>query len=320
MAFSIRDLMRPASVLCLALLGFVLSGCDSGDPAGFDFTKEDGEGELGVWVHSGRYNRKYFLHTPPGMSGAQRYPLLIFLHGGGEDGEAFHRRLRADATTDAAGFITVYPSGMEDTWTVGCGQCTLAEALEADDVSFITTLIRHLADRLPVDTTRVYVAGFAQGGQLAQLYGCQSDMPPAGIAGVAAAMFSVVSRECQPRGAFPVAIVHGDRDPFALYGGYGIRASILSTSRTVDTWVRMMTCDSVPVLGERPDTARDGTWVTTYRFDGCAEGAAVVHFRVHNGGHTWPGDTGPWSVFNGTNSRNLDTTAEILEFFASLNR
>ena len=273
-----------------------------------------------MWVHSGRYNREYFLHTPPGISDGQLRPLLILLHGGGEDGEAFHRRLRADATTDAAGFITVYPSGMENSWTPGCGLCTVAESLEADDVSFLTTLTRHLADRLPVDTTRVYVAGFAQGGQLAQFYGCQSDMPPAGIAGVASELFSVVARECQPRGTFPVAIIHGDRDPFAFYNGYGIRAAILSAPRTVDTWVRMMGCDSVPVLGARPDTARDGTSVTTYQFNGCAAGSSVVHFRVNNGGHTWPGDTGPWAIFNGTNSRNLDTTAEILEFFSDQNR
>lgn len=50
----------------------------------------------------------------------------------------------------AAGFITVYPDGIDGTWGT-------------EDVLLVHNLIWHLAGHLSVDTDRVYVAGFSAG-------------------------------------------------------------------------------------------------------------------------------------------------------------
>lgn len=300
-------------------LGFLLASCSGTEPVGYDFMKEDGEGELGIWVHSGLYNRLYEVHTPPGVTAAQRRPLIVFLHGAGGTGPSFRRLVRADAATDAAAFITVWPSGMEGTWTVGCTtDCTAAEALRADDVSFLKTLVRVLAAELPVDTTRVYLLGFSQGGSLAQYFACRSDLPPAGIGMVGALLYKAAAQGCAPRKAFPVGIVHGDADPIALYTGFGPGSAVMSVPETVDEWRRLMGCASEPSREFRPDTAGDFTAASIYRFPGCRPGSAVVHYQVHGGGHTWPGNTGSWSLLAGPRSRNLDATAEFLELFASV--
>lgn len=314
--------MRPTlplpSVTTLVVAGLV-SACSGTEPVGYDFQKEEGDGELGIWVHSGLYNRQYELHTPPGMSPDGSYPLLIFLHGSGDTGPAFRRRLRPDALTDPPGFITVWPSGLEGTWTVGCAvACTLAEALGADDVRFLQTLVRRLAVDLPVDTTGVYVLGYAQGGQLAQLFGCQSDLVPAGIGTVAGSIYRSTSVECAPRGPFPVGIVHGDQDPISLFTGFGPGAVVMSVPETVDTWLDHMGCGGPPSLEVRPDTAADFTSATVYRFPGCRPGAAVALYQVHEGGHNWPGDTGPWPVLTGLRSRSVNATWEFLDLFRTL--
>ena len=173
--------MRGGAGIGLVVAALALMGCDPAtDPLSYDdFVLHEGEGEFGSWVQAGFYSRTYYLHTPPSLNDGENHPLLIMLHGAGGTGQGLHRVLRADEATDAAGFVTVYPDGMENTWTVGCGECTFAEALKADDVSFLQTLTRTLARELPVDTARVYVMGFSQGGSLAHLYGCSSTLPPA---------------------------------------------------------------------------------------------------------------------------------------------
>lgn len=311
--------MRTGSVVAASVLALAVASCYGTDPVGYEFDKQEGDGELGLWIHSGLYNRAYELHTPPTMDDGALHPLIIFLHGAGDSGPAFRRRLRADAATDAGGFVTVWPSGMQGTWTVGCGyDCTLAEALGADDQTFLETLVRTLANELPVDTTRVYLMGFAQGGQLAHLYGCQSELPPAGIGVVAAEIYRTVAQQCAPRDRFPVGVLHGDRDPIAMYGGFGPGAVVLSAVETVQNWLDEFHCLDNPRVQFVPDTVGDFTSASIYRFSDCDAGARVSFYRVYEGGHAWPGDTGPWSTFLGLRSGNIDATDEFLSLFASM--
>lgn len=306
-------------LLAALLLAGATTACAGTDPIGYDFQKEDGEGELGLWVHSGLYNRTYELHTPPGMDPEGSHPLIIFLHGSGDAGWAFRRRLRADALTDAARAITVWPDGMENTWTVGCADdCTFAQQLQADDVTFLEVLIRHLASELPVDTTRVYLMGFSQGGQLAQLYGCEGEIPPAGVGAVSAQMYKAAAARCAPKGPFPVGIVHGTGDPIAFYGGFGPGSVVMSVPETIDLWLGQFGCTGSPTEEYVPDSAEDPTSASIYRFRGCAPRSSVTLYQVYHGGHNWPGNTGPWPPITGLRSRNLDATREFLDLFGLL--
>lgn len=306
-----------AALAALALALVVGSACDPAtDPVSYDeFIKAEGEGELGIWVHSGLYNRTYRLHTPPDLDAEGSYPLIIFLHGGGGSGAGFQSVLRADALTDAAGMIAVYPDGLERSWTVGCGDCTEAERLAADDVTFLNTLVGHLAEHLPVDTARVFVVGYSQGGSLAHLYACTSERAPAGIGTVGGLVFRDVNAECAPGRPMPVVIVHGTDDPLAWYGGYGLEAPLLSAPQGFGMWAREMGCTGPPEVDETPDVVGDFTTVTSFEYTDCTSGYPVVHHRINGGGHTWPGPTGPWGRAAGSHSRNLDATSEFVTRF-----
>ena len=301
-------------VLVTGLLA--MTACeDTAGPPPIELGKQEGEGVVGAWVHSGFYDRTYTLHLPPESSPTPK-PLLVMLHGAGDTGASFRARIAADAQTDAAGFITVYPDGIGGTWSVGCG-CTTAELAGANDIIFLETLIRQLVDGLPVDTTRIYLAGYSQGGQLAQRYGCSSDAPPAGIASVAASLYRGVAQSCAPASPFSVILIHGDADAVMRFDGFGGAASVLAAEETFDTWVSAMGCVGSPTQETLPDNNGDGTDVLATRVGGCAGGNVVEFDRVRGGGHTWPGMTGPWPKSTGKLSRNLDGTARILALFGA---
>lgn len=299
-----------------ALLMVLAAACsDTGTPSGIDFGRAEGDGELGRWVHAGFYDRTYDLHLPPGLDGAGLRPLLIVLHGAGDTGHSFRARIAADAATDAAGFITVYPDGVAGAWGVGCG-CTASELAGVDDVAFLQTLVHQLAGGLPVDTLQVYVAGYSQGGQLAQRYGCVSRTPPAGVVSVAALLIRYVADRCQPAAPFPVLVIHGDADPVMRYDGFGPGSSALSVAEGVSRWRDLFACEATAVETTVDDHNQDGTSVTRDRWGGCVQGASVQLDRVVGGGHTWPGATGPWPKSTGKLSRNLDATEEIIDVFS----
>ncbi|MCG6957781.1 MAG: esterase [Gemmatimonadetes bacterium] len=306
---------RTALVWLPACLATAACG-SSTDPASFDLHRREGDGVVGEWVHSGLYNRTYYMHIPPGMGATGSHPLLIVLHGAGDTGKAFHARIAADALTDAAGLVVVYPDGLEGTWTVGCGGCTPAERLGANDVTFLRTLVHQLATGLPVDSTRVFVAGFSQGGQLAQVYGCQSPVAPVGIAVVSGSPYQVMTSRCAPAHSFPVAIIHGDNDPVIPFTGANSGGGgILPVDDMVAFWSALEGCDPTPTQEEHPDSVGDGTSYTRFLYAECDGGATVLYDRVNGGGHSWPGDTGPWPDFTGPHSRNLDASAEIVALF-----
>ena len=144
----------------------------------------EGEGALGSWVYSGGYRRSYVLHTPADLDAQADYPLLVMMHGAGGTAAGLQRWTGMDTVAASAGYITVFPEGLDSSWDVGCGGCTSAGSRGIDDIRFIETLVQHLADSLPVDTTRVFLAGHSLGAQFVHYFGCEADLVPAGIAAV----------------------------------------------------------------------------------------------------------------------------------------
>jgi len=315
-----RKLGMTAAARRVLVFAYLVGGAACADttttPA-IDLSRQEGEGEVGRWVHAGLYDRTYDLRVPDGIATGDRRPLLIVLHGAGDTGRGFRARIAADARTDEAGFVTVYPDGIGGEWATGCG-CTAAELAGVDDVGFLNTLVHQLSAELPVDSTRVYVAGYSQGAQLAQRYGCTSGRAPAGVAAVAGMPVRGVAEGCAPAAPFPVLVVHGDADPVMLYGGFGSGAPILSVPETVARWAEVMGCAPAPTEEARADENRDGTTVSIARYSECDGGVRVQLDRIVGGGHTWPGPTGPWPKSTGKLSRNLEATAEILSLFTGV--
>ncbi|MCG8448476.1 MAG: prolyl oligopeptidase family serine peptidase [Pirellulales bacterium] len=91
--------------------------------------------------------------TPENYDPQKKYPLLIFLHGRGEQGDdldkvQIHGPFKKVAELGLP-MILVAPQSPEDQWW------------EADSLS---ALVNHLLETLPVDTSRIYLTGLSMGG------------------------------------------------------------------------------------------------------------------------------------------------------------
>lgn len=218
-------------------------------------------------------------------------PLLVVFHGHGETASAIAAITGFDRLADADGFLVAYPQGVDRSWNDGRGT-TAAARLGVDDVSFTHQVIRQIEQAFPVDRSRVYVAGFSNGGVLVQRLGCELSGEVAAIASVSGLMATSVAPTCHPTRPMPAMLVAGTSDPVMPYAGGTVNSTVggtvLSAEATVALWASLDGCQSSSrtTFGAAPG---DGSAVVLRTFAGCRAGSSVELASVIGGVHTWPG-------------------------------
>ncbi len=130
------------------------------------------------------YPRQFIVYYPERFTENGGRPVVFMYHGSGETGEYFLRMSGWRQLADATGLIAVFPTGLRyrdlDTggpttkWNDGglASQVDLSvqppgypasAPWPADDVGFTDAMLSDLEAELPVDTQRVYAAGFSNG-------------------------------------------------------------------------------------------------------------------------------------------------------------
>jgi predicted peptidase len=97
---------------------------------------------------------RYWVYLPQGYSQAQKWPLLLFLHGSGLRGDDINRVLREGPPA----FIA---SGRHLPMIVVSPQCPANLSWENDK---LLALLDHLQEQFAVDPDRVYLSGNSMGG------------------------------------------------------------------------------------------------------------------------------------------------------------
>lgn len=64
-------------------------------------------------------DRTFLVRLPKGYDKQQHYPVLILLHGMGQDADDMERLTQFDQLADKAGIITIYPLALHGRWNVG---------------------------------------------------------------------------------------------------------------------------------------------------------------------------------------------------------
>lgn len=219
---------------------------------------------------------------------------------------------------DSAGYAVVYPNGtgwlryFNLTWNAG-GCCGEALAHKVNDVEFIRDLIGRLETALPIDSARIYVTGFSDGGRLAYRIGCDLSPLVAAIATVSAGMPDTTCRPAQP---ISVAIFHGTADRFIPYGTRAPRRRFFrrpgrpaSVPDIFRFFARADGCAG-------PATQAQHGSIVEQRFARCAEGSEVRLYTIEGGDHAWPGGRRGF-VLEPEPTRELDASTVMLQFFAS---
>jgi polyhydroxybutyrate depolymerase len=266
----------------------------------------------GVIVSSGD-EREYLLHVPASYDSSEAVPLVVSLHAAAM-WPAQQRSLSGwNRLADEHGFIVAYPSGRNipkvwpDALGVGHGR----------DVRFIADLIDTISARYSVDRTRIYVNGMSNGGGMATASSCILSERIAAVGLVAAVQVVPVS-SCAAVRPVPIIAFHGSADPMAPYNGGPLgdpfnpaKPSVPAVRDWVRDWARRSKCsDDVVESVATMDVSR-------MEYTGCADGAAVVLYTIHGGGHTWPGGKPLPKWLAGCTTTSLDATTEMWAFFVA---
>src|SRR5438067_10520070 len=106
-------------------------------------------------------DRSYRIHEPAGRPEGQHRPLVLALHGGGQDATAMAKLTGLDNIADREGFTVAYPMGRHRRWNDGLTPAT------ADDVGFLATVIDRVAASTPIDRNRLFLTGVSDGAVMA---------------------------------------------------------------------------------------------------------------------------------------------------------
>ena len=241
-------------------------------------------------LESGGIVRSDQVHLPA-RKASQVLPLVLVLHGGRGDGAGMRPLTGMDSSADAAGFIEVYPDGVQKKWADGCHTGDPTDT-GVDDVAFLSSLVPRLSSELNADPKRIYATGISNGGFMTARLACDASSVFAAVAVVAATIPENVRTSCKPFRAVPFVLIHGTADTFVPEVGgtmtKGDGGVIASTTQTVSLWRDLNECSSA-VTQTEIDPANDGTSITLERYTGCASGSEVAFYKISNGGHTWPG-------------------------------
>ncbi|MFM9422165.1 MAG: hypothetical protein RIR06_626 [Bacteroidota bacterium] len=257
-------------------------------------------------IHDG-LTRSYTIYVPASYSPGTPVPMVLNFHG--YTSNAFEQMFYGDfrAIADTAGFLLVIPDGTLDAtgttyWNSGWGGTV-------DDIGFTSALIDQIAASYSVNLNRVYSTGMSNGGFMSYTLACSLSNRIAAIASVTGSMNVGQDLTCNAQHPTPVMEIHGTADATVPYEGGGFMEAI---PNVLNYWVNFNNCNATPVITDVPNTIlSDGCTAMHYFYAGGSSGVDVEHYKVIDGGHTWPG-----SMFNiGVTNNDFNASKKIWQFF-----
>lgn len=248
---------------------------------------------------------------PPAYDDQQAAPLLIALHPFASSGRAMEAITGLDRLAGEQGFIVAYPDSYDLDWNDGQAAFGWPSGLQfVDDVSFITALLDHLAATYTIDPQRVYLAGFAAGGDMATHLVC--DLPDrfAKVALVNALPWEYHVLQC-PESVGPVSllILQGAENLDRPVGGRAtesddgsVSTRVLSVQEAALFWAERDGCDLKTV---KTSSAPDAIV-----YDTCPDETSVSLYTFQGVGNHWP-RMGDYTL----NQFGVDATDLLAQFF-----
>ncbi|WP_431050068.1 extracellular catalytic domain type 1 short-chain-length polyhydroxyalkanoate depolymerase [Roseateles sp. L2-2] len=120
----------------------------------------------------GRASIDYQLYVPPGDRDEPR-PLLVMLHGCGQDPDDFAAGTRMNEMARRNGWLVLYPAQSAKANPQGCWNWfkTSHQERGRGEPALIATLTQEIMATHRVDANRVYIAGLSAGGAMAVILG-----------------------------------------------------------------------------------------------------------------------------------------------------
>ena len=246
--------------------------------------------------------RHFITYIPSIYHPSQITPLVFNLHG--RTSNSFEQMWYGDFRdiADTANFIIVHPQGLLDNTGVthwNLGQSTV------DDIGFLNSLYYYIVSNYNINVDQVYSTGMSNGGYMSYYLACNMSDKIAAIASVTGAMGSFTQLNCNPTHPTPVMEIHGTADltvPFNdIVNGIEYWRDYNNCNITADT-----------TLIQDSDLS-DLSTVEHIIYNNGFHGVTTELFKIHNGGHTWPGSGISTS---GVTNNDINASVEIWMFFS----
>ncbi len=198
-------------------------------------------------THGGR-SRSYILHVPDGVRGTEPVALVFDLHGAGGNGRQQQGMSGWQAVADREGFLVVYPDGVDGYWNVDDTCCGTAGNEQIDDVGLIRAIIDELSADSCVDTTRIYVSGFSNGGGLAHRMGCDAGDIVAAVAPVDTDLRTQPCNATRPISMLEVRGLADSLEPYegGVVGPVGGQYTSPGAVGSLELWADINQCTGTP--------------------------------------------------------------------------
>ncbi|MDM0037661.1 PHB depolymerase family esterase [Variovorax sp. J22G21] len=286
--------------------------------ASFFAPPSQGAGATVPSTQSGQRHDDHGLYVPTSapLRGA---PLVVMLHGAGQDPDDFAVGTRMNAAAERHGFIVLYPAQSAQANMQRCWNWfEQAHQMRGQgEPARIADLTLRIVREHQVNPDRVYVAGLSAGGAMAALLGeLYPDVYAAvgvhsGLAARAgsnlssalAAMRGTVVRADTAASGMPTIVFHGDKDATVnpVNGRHVIEASL--------------GLDCPYVSGE--STGPDGRRATCRTHSRDGSGVCGKHWTLHDAQHAWSGGSSEGSF---ADPFGPDASEEMLQFFSGQRR
>lgn len=115
-------------------------------------------------------SRRYHLFVPAALGARDRPPLLVMLHGCGQDGLAFARSTRMNAVAQREGFLVLYLEQDRLANAQGCWNWFETRSGRAQvEAAVVVAAVDQVTQRHRADASRVAICGLSAGASLAAL-------------------------------------------------------------------------------------------------------------------------------------------------------
>lgn len=264
--------------------------------------------------------REYIVHLPINYKADKNHALVLAFHGGGSTAKSSLLFFGLNAVSDTAGFIVVYPNGINKGWNDG----RAIKNHSHDDLGFIGLLIDQLKKDYSIDENKIFATGISNGGFFSFALALRLSNKIRAIAPVCATIPEVIFQNYAPTKAMSLLLINGTEDPLVPYNGGKVGGKLLnrgqcsSTVETVKKFILMNQCNPKPATFIFPDIdPNDGCTAKKFSYT-CDNENKVQLIRIEGGGHTWPGGKqylGKRLV--GNVCRDFSAAEEIWKFFRS---
>jgi poly(hydroxyalkanoate) depolymerase family esterase len=243
--------------------------------------------------------RRYRLYRPPGLSLGERLPLVVMLHGCGQDARRFATSTRMNRIAARERFLVLYPEQDRMANAQGCWNWYEIDSGRAyTEVALLMRAIDQVCLLHPADRTRVAVAGLSAGASMAALLALRhperfravvmhSGVPP----GVAHSTLTALGAMRGRRARTPAAAAHpvASRAPLppllVIHGGADSVVAASNGRAAAHQWAQAAgAVAGPPRLIQRG--ARHAMKVTDYRHGRQLAARLVEIGRL---GHAWSG-------------------------------